>query len=61
MKKSQFSELQIVAILKEADAGVKVQDIWRKYNISTLTYSKRKSKYGDMGGTPTAERFELPT
>ena len=35
MKKSRFSESQIVAILKEADAGFKVQDIWRKYNISS--------------------------
>lgn len=48
MKKSRFSESQIVGILKEADAGVKVQDIWRKYNISSATYYKWKSKYGGM-------------
>jgi len=48
MKKSRFSESQILAILKEADAGVKVQDIWRKYNISSGTYYKWKSKYGGM-------------
>ena len=40
MKKSRFNESQIVGILKEADAGVKVQDIWRKYNISSATYYK---------------------
>jgi len=48
MKKSRFSESQIVAILKESDAGVRVQDIWRKYNISSATYYKWKSKYGGM-------------
>lgn len=48
MKKSRFSESQIVGILKEADAGVKVQDIWRKYNISSATYYKWKSRYGGM-------------
>jgi putative transposase len=48
MKKSRFSESQIVAIQREADAGVKVQDIWRKYNISSATYYKWKSKYGGM-------------
>lgn len=48
MKKSRFSESQIVGILKEADSGVKVQDIWRKYNISSATYYKWKSRYGGM-------------
>lgn len=48
MKKSRFSESQIVGILKEADAGFKVQDLWRKYNISSGTYYKWKSKYGGM-------------
>lgn len=48
MKKSRFSESQILGILKEAEAGVQVQDIWRKYNISSGTYYKWKSKYGGM-------------
>ena len=48
MMKSRFSESRIVGILKEADAGVKVQDIWRTYNISSATYYKWKSKYGGM-------------
>lgn len=48
MKKSRFSESQIVGILKETDTGVKVQDIWRKYNVSSATYYKWKSKYGGM-------------
>ena len=38
MKKSKFSESQIVAILKEADAGILVKDICRKHGISSPTY-----------------------
>ena len=38
MKKSKFSETQIVQILKEADAGMLVKDVCRKYGISSQTY-----------------------
>jgi putative transposase len=48
MRTSKFSETQIVAILKEADAGAKVKDVCRKYGISDATYYKWKSKYGGM-------------
>ena len=48
MKRTRFTEAQIVAILKEADSGVMVKDICRKYGISDATYYKWKSKYGGM-------------
>ena len=48
MKKSRFSEQQIINILKQADAGLKVQDICRQHGISDATYYKWKSKYGGM-------------
>ena len=49
MKKSKFTESQIVAILKEADAGLNVADVCRKHGISQPTYYNWKSKYGGLG------------
>jgi putative transposase len=48
MKKTRFTETQIISILKEADAGVPVKDICRQHGISDATYYNWKSKYGGM-------------
>ena len=59
MKKSKFSESQIVAILKEADAGILVKDICRKHGISSPTYYSWKSKYGGMEASDLKRTKEL--
>ena len=48
MKKSRFTESQIVSILKEADTGKKVADVCRQHGISQPTYYNWKSKYGGL-------------
>ena len=48
MKRSRFTESQIVAILKETDSGIKVSDVCRKHGISQPTYYNWKSKYGGL-------------
>jgi len=46
MRKSKFSETQIVALLKDADSGVPVPDLLRKHGVSKSTFFKWRSKYG---------------
>lgn len=51
MKKTRYSEEQIVGILKEADAGIPVSELCRKYGISDATYYNWKAKYGGMAAS----------
>jgi putative transposase len=48
MKKSRFSESQIVNILKEYEAGKQTKDICREYGIAVPTFYSWKQKYGGM-------------
>jgi putative transposase len=59
MKRSRFTETQIISILKEADAGVKVKDICRRHGISDATYYNWKSKYGGMSPSDLKRMKEM--
>lgn len=46
--KQRFTEEQIIGLLKEAEAGMKVAEVCRKHGISDATYYNWKAKYGGM-------------
>jgi putative transposase len=48
MKKSRYSEEQIIGVLKEAEVGISVVELCRKYGISDQTYYNWKAKYAGM-------------
>ena len=49
MKKSRFSDSQILAILKQHEAGVRVADLSREHNVSTALIYQWRSKFGAVG------------
>lgn len=59
MKKTRFTETQIIAILKEVEAGMLVKDVCRTHGISDATYYNWKSKYGGMAVSDLKRMKEL--
>jgi putative transposase len=49
MKKSKFSESQIIFLLQQAETGIKVEEICRKAGIGESTFYNWKKKYGGLG------------
>lgn len=59
MRKSRFTDSQILAILKQAEGGVPVPDLCREHGMSSATFYKWRSKFGGMDASMMARLKEL--
>jgi putative transposase len=59
MKKSRFSDTQILSILKQAESGIPIPEICREHGISSATFYNWRSKYGGMDASLMKRLKEL--
>jgi putative transposase len=59
LKKSRFTDGQIIGILKQAEAGTPVPELCREHGISSATFYKWRSKYGGMDASMMSRMKEL--
>ena len=59
MKKSRYSDSQVLSILKQAENGVPVAELCREHGMSSATFYKWRSKYGGMDASLMARMKEL--
>jgi putative transposase len=59
MKKSRFTDSQIIAILKQAEAGTPAPELCREHGISSATFYKWRAKFGGMDASLMARMKEL--
>ena len=59
MKKSRFTDSQIIAVLKQAEVGTPVPELCREHGISSATFYKWRSKFGGMDASMVSQLKEL--
>lgn len=59
MRKSRFTEAQIIGMIKEQEAGLPTAELCRKYGLSPATFYKLKAKYGGMDLSDTKRLKQL--
>jgi len=59
MKKSKFSDSQIMAILKQSESGIPVPELCREHGMSSATFYKWRAKYGGMDASLMVRMKEL--
>lgn len=59
MKKSRYTDSQIMAILKQAEAGAPIPELCREHGMSSATFYKWRAKYGGMDASLMARMKEL--
>ena len=59
MRKSRYSDSQILSILKQSEAGTSVPELCREHGMSSATFYKWRSKYGGMDASLMARLKEL--
>ena len=59
MKRSKFTDSQIIAILKEAESGIRVPDLCRAHGMSDATFYKWRAKFGGMDASMMKRMKEL--